>query len=264
MAQETGIILTLDFSGKVQIGTLSRDNGLTPNPIPFDATNLFGGPIVLNIGDAVSYDFDPQTATASNINPIVADPDFPADQGTVISSPYNGDLVLAAGTITTISGTTVSGSITLNGGTLILKSSTQGGTVPAVIQGDLRGMKNSNVTIYKSQIAGSLLFHNSGALTIKGGSVGGDTDIHNSQRIKNQGSVGGDTDIKNCQVVLLSNLNITGAGNNFKLNNNTSSTVASNITVANGDAIIKNNTGCSYTNITAPQGNITISGCTGS
>ncbi|MFI5150402.1 MAG: hypothetical protein ACHQRM_11765 [Bacteroidia bacterium] len=261
MGSETGTINSVDSS---ITGTILRDNGLTPNPIAYYDTSLIKRGIKLTVGERVSYNLD-SNGNPTVVTPLsVVDPDFPPDQGTVISSPYSGDLVVDSGTITTISGTTITGNITVNGGTLILKSSDQTGAVPAQISGDVKCITNSNLTVYKSSIAGGLSFHNAQELTIKGGSVGGDTDIHNSQKIKNQGSVGGDTDIKNCAVIIISGLTINGTKNGMRINNTTTSTAVSNVVVNNGNALIHNNTGCSYSNITAPQGKVDITGCTGS
>jgi hypothetical protein len=265
MGSETGIILSVLSASR---GTISRNNGASPNPIQYNDPTLQTQGIRLLPGEPVSYDISADGTTAMNISvaPVVpVDPDFPADQGTVISTPVNGNLVVAAGTTTTISGTTVSGSITVNGGTLILKSSTQDGTVPAQISGSIICTTNSNLTVYKSSIAGDLSFHDSGTLAIKGGSVGGDTDIHNAQRVKNQGSVGGDTDIKGCMVVDISGLTVNGNGakSDLRVNNTATTTAITNVIVSNGNALIHNNTGCNYSNITAPQGKVDITGCTG-
>ncbi len=266
MGTETGIIFTVLSSSR---GTINRNNGALPNPIPYVDPTLDQQGIRLLPGEPVSYDLSADGSTAINISvaPVVpVDPDFPPDQGTVISTPVNGDLVVAAGTVTTISGTTVSGSITVKGGTLILKSSAQDGATQAQVTGNLVCTTNSNLTIYKSKVAGNLSFHDSGTLAIKGGSVGGDTDIHNSQRIKNQGSVGGDTDIKGCMVVDISGFTVNGKGakSDLRVNNTATTTAIANVVVSNGNALIHNNTGCNYSNITAPQGKVDITGCTGS
>jgi hypothetical protein len=260
----TGTILTLDpppLNGVPTSGTLQNDDPAYPNPLPFTDNSLVWARILLTVNERVSFNID-VNGVISTVRPlVVADPDFPADAGTVYTTPYNGHLVIAAGTTVTVSGTTVNGNVHVNGGTLILKSSTSAGTTRSSVTGQINASALANVVIYKSDVIGNLLFHESQDLTIKGGSVGGDTDIHSSRTVKNQGSVGGDTDIKNCANLLLTGLTINGASNGLKVRDMETTTAISNVIVSNGDALIKNNTGCSYSNITAPNGTVNITGC---
>ena len=266
MAQETGVIKTVLTA---TTGSIQRNSGAVPNPVSYDDPTLVPRNITLSPDEAVGYDID-LDAVVTNVTPAGSDPDFPKDEdypgATIITAPVGGDLSVNGG-VTIVKGTIVNGSVTItNNGVLILKSTDETGTQRARVTGSVNALANgtANLNIYKSDVNGSITFFNNNECKIKGGTVGGDGDIRNGAKLTIKGgTVGGDGDIRNMKTsVNIDGLTLTGIGKNLDVRNNKVSTVVKNIVVNNGDVNISNNKGCSYSNITAPNGNVDITGCT--
>ncbi len=284
MSQETGKVATATKSASGTSGTINRDLPLpvgTPtniNPIPYN-----NSPIDLKQNDAVKYDIVDTTGLgdyeAQNISlistPPPVDPDFPVDSNypgaTIITSSQNGNLIINGNTVI-VEGATITGNAIVQGGTLILKSAAQDGTVRAKITGDIEAKQDATVIIYKSDVGGDLHYHNnsgSSQLKIKGGSSGGDTNVHNSQKVIHGSTMGGDTSkvggdvsYKDNNNVIIDGLIITGMKKDLTVKNTVQSTSVKNTVVQNGDVEITKNAGCSYSNISTPNGSQNISGCT--
>jgi hypothetical protein len=223
-------------------------------------------------GSIVTMDVNEADRVPATILTIVtpSDPDFPQDSdypgANIITSPVNGDLNVNGGT-TIVKGTTVTGNVTIsNNGTFVLKSTDDSGAQRAKVTGSVTATANGtgNLNIYKSDINGSLRFFNNTEAKAKGVIIGGDTDIRNSAKAKiNGGTIGGDTDIRNMKTsVDVQDLTLTGAGKNLDVRNNGTTTTVKNVTVNSGDVTIRNNQGCTYSNINTPNGTKDISGCT--
>lgn len=259
MARENGTV----FNNSTK--QIDRNLDASGNPVTSRGLITYDTATAFNNGDKVSFDviddgFGNLTATDVRLL-AVSDPDFPADEGTLYV-PVTGDLNVNGITVT-VKGVTVNGNVNItNGGKLILKSTSEEGAQRARVTGYIDGKQNSTLIIYKSDVNGNVFFHNNVEFKMKGGSVGGDVNIHSSQNVKKGGTVGGDVDIKSNSVSLeIDGLTLTGTGKSLTVKNNKTSTVVKNVTVNNGDVEIKNNQGCSYSNISTPNGSQDISGC---
>ncbi|MEK7227218.1 MAG: hypothetical protein AAB221_16250 [Bacteroidota bacterium] len=270
MAKGTITQVSTQTTGKVRVddneGYIGVPNGT--EIIYDDATLPAKGGVV--VGENVSFTIAPngpgQYKATTIQKQVVADPDFPATNEGDLYVPVVGDLDIDGRTVT-VRGATVNGNVNLsNGGKLILTSTAEDGAQRARVTGSIFALANSTckLTIYKSDVNGSIRFSNNSEVKFKGGSVGGDVDIRNSAKAtKNNGSVGGDVDIRNMtNGVSVDGLTLTGTGKNLDIRNNRVSAVLKNIVVNHGDATVRNNQGCSYSNITAPGGTVDIGGCT--
>lgn len=258
MATEYGTIASVTNANS---GTVTRDLFPANPPIAYINPSLFSlakdNKVTMNIDDS-----GPEpVATILTVVTTPVDPDFPADEGTLYV-PVTGDLNINGITVT-VKGVTVNGNVNItNGGKLILKSSAEDGSQRGRVTGYIDGRQNSTLIIYKSDVNGNVFFHNSVEYHVKQGSVGGDVQLHSNQKVKQNGSVGGDVDIKSNTVSTeVDGLTLTGTGKSLAVKNNKTATIVKNVTVNSGDVEIKNNQGCSYSNISTPNGSQDISGC---
>lgn len=251
MAENGTIISVTDVSS----GTVRRDDfpgtptiGYT-NPSNLDLAE--GNKVTMNV-------INDGRSDVATILSVAVTPAEPPDEGTKKTGTVTG-FTVSAGQTVTVAGATVNGDINVDGGKLIIKTN-------STIKGSVDARNgNAEVLFYNSTIEKSLLFRNSSqAVTINNGSVGGDVDIRNAAKgTGNNGTVGGDVDIRNItNGVTFNGFTLTGSGKQLDIRNNTGTTEVKDITVNDGDVVIKNNQGCSYSNITVPNGNMDIDGCT--
>jgi hypothetical protein len=252
---------------------------------PGDSINFDTLPPNCKVNQTVMFDIDNsgRTPLAINITPDSAppvDPNFPYNNqfpgATIINAPQTGDLTIN-GTTTIIEGVTLTGNVKVtNGGTIVIKSTSPTSTVGSVVTGHIHANDNTTVIIYNSTIGSSVAVAGASELKIvKGtvggntevartgkvvikGTVGGNTEIARSGKVTIKGTVGGNTEISANQQITIDALTVQ---KNVEISSNIVSTIITNLTSTNGNIEIQGNTGCSYTNILAPHGQINISGC---
>lgn len=253
---ENGTIVTTTTTTNGNPGTVRRDD--IPGTPVIDYVNPSNFNLVKDNKVTINVDDFSGPEPIATILSVVVAPTEPPDEGDKKTGTVTG-FTVSAGQTVTVAGATVNGDINVDGGKLIIKTN-------STIKGSVDARNgNAEVLFYNSTIEKSLLFRNSSqAVTINNGSVGGDVDIRNAAKgTGNNGTVGGDVDIRNVSNgVTFNGFTLTGSGKQLDIRNNSGNTEVKDITVNDGDVVIKNNQGCSYSNITVPNGNMDIDGCT--
>ena len=203
----TGVITVSDNGGFSAI-TNGSDISYLDASLPGN-----GGVAVANV---VSFDFV-QTGPDYQATHLKKMNSFPPDQGTVKTGPQTS--VTVDGTIVTLKGATVSGNVQVkNGGNLLIKPDDSG--VATVIKKGLTANKNSVVTLYQSEIMGTVAVTNCNSFTATGGNVDSSLIVVNNAAVSIDGTtVDGDVVCNNSTTsAVVKNCNITG---NLEMHNNT-------------------------------------------
>lgn len=250
-----------------------------------------------------TIDLSGREPLAIQIQLSVADPEFPVNSdypGADIKTTPQADLIFSGSTVI-IDGTTVNGNITFTNGTLVIRSTDSTGSQKSTVNGNIEGRLGSTLVLYKSDvngnidinesqdmkingggITGDVQFRSSNNATINGGTITGDVQLKNSNDVKNNGSITGDVQLKENKKatnggtitgdVQIKNNETTAVesadpanpvkiSGNLIVKDNTVKTTLTNVKAGNVD--VKNNTGCSYNNVTVNAGgSLKISGCT--
>ena len=261
MATENGTILELSTP---IVGVISRDNGLSPNPVKFNDPGITKRGVVLNVNDAVTYDID-SNAIVTNVNlASPSDPDYPSNSqypnATIINTPLTQD-VTVNGNVVIIDGAALTGNVKVsNGGTIIVKSSSAEGGTQASVSGNIHASENTTIIIYNSIIGGNLGV--AGATTlkvVKGTTVKGNAELARTKNITVKGTtVKGNAELQKNQNITIKGTTVKG---NVEIQGITVSTILTDVTSTDGNVEVQGNAGCSYTNVTAPKGKVNISGC---
>lgn len=243
MATETGIIeqIISPTTGKIK-----RDpSGVFPNPVEYDDATLITRNITLLAGSKVTYDID-LDAMVTNIRLSIpaVDPNFPPDEPgqILINTDLTGNLEIKTGQIYTVRGATISGSVTMKGGKLIL-SSTQDGSRRGIIKETIEGKDNMRVVIYQSDVEGIVDLKDGLEVTVYDG-VLNKVEIKRSQEVSiKKSKIKHDLDVKENMRISISDTTVTG---DVELKKNTTASIT-NSTIG-GDLTLKDNTNCTSTN----------------
>ena len=174
----TGVITALPV-GPVN-GTIDQTGG---GVIEFEEPEVVPG---LDVGCEVTFDIEPDMGDGERAINIVIDvcPSVcPADEGTIITEPIVGDLIINPGEFVTLK-TTVTGDVTVNDGEFLMNSAA------AVVTGSVNASNGSQITVCGSSVQGDVRMAGNSNATINNGTVGGDVDSKNGSLTVTGSSVG--------------------------------------------------------------------------
>jgi hypothetical protein len=205
----TGIITVSDNGGFANVA-----NGSDINYLDADLPSNGG----VTAGNTVSFTFvqSGRSYAAANIKKMVS---VPADKGTVKTGTVTGNLSVD-GIVVTLKGATVTGNVQVkNGGEILIKPDDSG--VKTTLKKGLTANKNSIITLYESEITGTVAVTNCLSFSATGGSIGSSLVIVNATSgVTVDGtSIDGDAVVNNnAPTTVVKNCNITG---NLEMHNNT-------------------------------------------